>query len=293
MDGSLNKVTVGLAQMYPRLNDVAANLETHLELMKQAAEQGAQLLVFPELSLTGYYLKDLIYEVSTPPRSEVFQTLCEQSRQLDIDVVVGFVDVSRRGNHFIASAYIGQGEVLHVHHKVYLPTYTMFDDGRFFARGEHIRAFDTRFGRMGMLICEDFWHVSTGYLLWLDGADVFLFQSASPGRDLGPEDQLGTATWVNNVLQVYGTLYTTFVVHCNRVGFEDGEGFWGGSALIDPDGRFVQQGPYFDEALVVAEMDLDQIRRTRSLVATLRDERPLLTARELERILRDRGDRLR
>ncbi len=286
-------IKVALAQMYPRLKDVDANLQTHLDLMTQAAEQGARLVLFPELSLTGYFLKDLIYEVATPPDSEVFRTLCEYSRQLDIDAVVGFVDVSSRGNYFIAAAYIGQGRVVHVHHKVYLPTYALFDDARFFARGEHIRAFDTRFGRVGILICEDFWHVSTSYLLWMDGADVLLMQSASPGRDLGTSDMLGTATWVNNILQLFSTLYTNFVVHCNRVGFEDGEVFWGGSSLINPNGDVVERGPYFDEALIIAEMDLGQVRRTRSMVATLRDEQLMLTAHEIQRILRERGDRLR
>ena len=102
----------------------------------------------------------------------------------NLDIVVGFVDEDTRHRFYIASAYLSAGRVLHVHHKVYLPTYALFDEGRFFAHGDSIRAFDTRFGRMGMLICEDFWHASPPYLLWLDGADVLLFSSASPGRGL-------------------------------------------------------------------------------------------------------------
>ncbi len=109
----------------------------------------------------------------------VFQPLLEASRTLDL--VVGFVDEDGRNRFYIASAYLSRGEVLHVHHKVYLPTYGLFDEGRFFAWGDAVQAFDTRFGRVGMLICEDFWHASPPYLLWLDGADLFLFTSASPG----------------------------------------------------------------------------------------------------------------
>ncbi len=125
-----------------------------------------------------------------------------------------------RHRFYIASAYLSGGRVLHVHHKVYLPTYALFDEGRFFAHGDSIRAFDTRFGRMGMLICEDFWHASPPYLLWLDGADILIFSSASPGRGLNEHDKLKSAWWVENVNQSYANLFTSFVVHSNRVGYE-------------------------------------------------------------------------
>ena len=106
-----------------------------------------------------------------------------------------------------------------------------------------MRAFDTRFGRMGVLICEDFWHASPPYLLWLDGADVLLFASASPGRGLTGEPRLETARWVEQINQAYASLFTTFVVHANRVGFEDGLNFWGGSTVFDPDGTLLAHAP--------------------------------------------------
>ena len=132
---------------------------------------------------------------------------------------------------------------MHVHHKVYLPTYGLFDEGRFFAWGDSIRAFDTRWGRVGLLICEDFWHASPPYLLWLDGADLMLFCSASPGRGLGQSDKLELAWWVEHVNRAYASLFTAFVAHSNRVGFEDGLHFWGGSTVFDPNGELVAQGP--------------------------------------------------
>jgi predicted amidohydrolase len=117
--------------------------------------------------------------------------------------MVGFVEEDQRNRFYIASAYLSGGKVLHVHHKVYLPTYGLFDEGRFFAAGNGVSAFDTRFGRVGMLICEDFWHASLPYLLWLDGADVFMFASASPGRGLPgenkshhPENWIPRAGWM-------------------------------------------------------------------------------------------------
>jgi NAD+ synthase (glutamine-hydrolysing) len=278
------KLVIGLAQINTQLGCVEANLEKHLAMAHQAQEQGADLVLFPELSLTGYVLQDLASTVSHRPLPDdpVFRPLLEASRKIDIEV--GFVDEDRRHRFFISAAYLSKGEVLHVHHKVYLPTYGLFDEGRFFAFGDAIRAFDTRFGRVGMLICEDFWHASPPYVLWLDGADLLLFASASPGRGLSDKPQLETAHWVEHINQAYASLFTSFVVHSNRVGFEDGLSFWGGSTIFDPNGELVARGPYQEEALTLAQIDLNQLHRTRARLPLLRDERPALIARELARI---------
>ena len=279
------KLNLGLAQINTKLGDVQCNLERHLDLAKQAWQAGIDLLVFPELSLTGYALQDLVPTVACHPVPDdpIFSALLYASRE--IDLMVGFVEEDARNRFFIASAYLSQGEVLHVHHKVYLPTYGLFDEGRFFAPGNSVRAFDTRFGRFGMLICEDFWHTSPPYLLWLDGADVLLFASASPGRGLNGEPKLASSAWVEHTNRAYAGLFTTFVVHSNRTGFEDGLNFWGGSTIFDPDGKLIVQGPYFEEALTTSEIDLNQLHRTRAQMPLLRDERPELVQRELERIL--------
>lgn len=279
-------LTLGLAQMKTRLGDVRANLDRHLALIDAAARQGVQLLVFPELSLTGYVLQDLVPGVAcaASPDDPVFSQLLAVSRARDMDLMVGFVDEDQRHRFYISSAYLSRGQVVHVHHKVYLPTYGLFDEGRFFAWGDSVRAFDTRFGRLGMLICEDFWHASAPYLLWLDGADVMLFASASPGRGLNAEPALESARWVEHVLKAYASLFTTFVCHTNRVGFEDGLNFWGGAIAFDPNGDEIARGPYFDEALTVAPLDLNQLHRTRARLPLLRDERHALVAREIDRI---------
>jgi NAD+ synthase (glutamine-hydrolysing) len=279
------KLKLALAQINTKLGDVHANLEKHLALARQASRDGLDLLVFPELSLTGYILQDLVPTVSCRPDSDdpVFRALLEASRK--IDMMVGFVEEDSRHRFYIASAYLSLGQVVHVHHKVYLPTYGLFDEGRFFAPGNSVRAFDTRFGRFGMLICEDFWHASPPYLLWLDGADVLLFASASPGRGLSGEPKLESSAWVEQTNRAYAGLFTTFVAHANRAGFEDGLNYWGGSTVFDPDGNLVVQGPYFEEALITTEIDLNQFHRTRARMPLLRDERPELVQRELERIL--------
>ena len=279
------KLNLALAQIATKLGDVDSNLEKHLAYIRQAKEQNVDLLVFPELSLTGYVLQDLVATVAHRPTDEdpVFKHLLQASH--DLDLVVGFVDEDSRHRFFIASAYLSGGQVLHVHHKVYLPTYGLFDEGRFFAWGDAVRAFDTRFGRVGLLICEDFWHASPPYLLWLDGADIMLFSSASPGRGLSDHEKLESARWVERVTEGYASMFTSFVVHCNRVGYEDGLLFWGGATVNDPNGELVAQGPYFKEALTVTRLDLNQLRRTRARLPLIRDERTNLVRNELDRLL--------
>jgi predicted amidohydrolase len=278
------KLTLALAQVNTCLGDVQANLEKHLTLAAEAQAAGADLLVFPELSLTGYVLQDITSMVARRPDKDdpVFCSLLDVSHKLDM--LVGFVDEDQRHRFYISSAYLSRGEVVHVHHKVYLPTYGLFDEGRFFAWGDAVRAFDTRFGRAGILICEDFWHASPPYLLWLDGADLFLFNSASPGRGLRDEPQLESARWVEHINRAYASLFTAFVAHVNRVGYEDGLNFWGGSTVFDPNGELLARGPYHEEALTLCEIDLNQLHRTRARLPVLRDERTSLVMREMQRI---------
>ncbi len=279
------QLNLGLAQIATKLGDVQSNLEKHLDFIKQAKAQKADLVVFPELSLTGYVLQDLVATVAHHPVDDdpIFQPLLKASQ--NVDLVVGFVDEDARHRFYIASAYLSGGRVLHIHHKLYLPTYALFDEGRFFTRGDAVRAFDTRFGRAGLLICEDFWHASPPYLLWLDGADLLLFSSASPGRGLNEHEKLESAWWVEGVSQSYANLFTCFVVHSNRVGFEDGLNFWGGATVFDPNGERIAHGPYFEEALTMSVLDLNQLRRTRARLPLLRDERTSLVQAELTRIL--------
>jgi len=126
--------------------------------------------------------------------------------------------------------------------------------------------------------------MSSPYALWLDGADVLLLTSSSPGRGLNPEAVLGSSRSVELINQVYATFLTNFVLHCNRVGFEDGLNFWGGSTVFGPDGNLVAQAPYFEEALLTATLDLGALRRVRTQLPLLRDERPDLIRKELERM---------
>ncbi len=277
-------IRLAMAQINTVLGGVPDNLEKHLRLIKEAVDAGAHLIVFPELSLTGYLLQDLTTSVAraASPDDPVLQPLLKASRK--IDVLLGFVEADRRHRVFNSAAYLSDNRILHIHRKVYLPTYGLFDEGRFFALGDRVAAFDSRLGRIGVLICEDFWHASPPYSLWLDGADLMLFMSASPGRGLDEKPTLESARWVEHVTQAYASLFTSFVANVGRVGFEDGLGFWGGSIVFDPHGEAVIRGPHLREQLILADLDLQQLQRARSRLPLLRDERIELVQRELGRI---------
>jgi predicted amidohydrolase len=128
-------------------------------------------------------------------------------------------------------------------------------------------------------------------LLWLDGADLLLFTSASPGRGINKGPQLESARWVEHINRAYASVFTAFVAHSNRVGYEDGLNFWGGATLYDPDGELLAKGPYHEEAVTMVEIDLDQLHRTRARLPLLRDERTALVMREMNRIL-GQGDQV-
>jgi predicted amidohydrolase len=282
------KFKIALAQFAPRLGDVDANLQQILTLTAQAKLQHADLVVFPELALTGYYLKDLVPEVAVRPSADDSRFAQLLAASQDIDLVFGFVEQDERYRYFLAAAYLSKGHVVHVHRKIYLPTYRLFDDGRFFAPGNSLRAFDTRFGRMGMLICEDAWHMSSAYVEWMDGADFLIDVSASPGYGISAQSHdLANALTVNTFLYAYAETLTTFVIFSNRVGVEDGITFWGGSCVIGPDGKPIGVAPKFDETLTIADIDTDAIRRARWRLPLLRDEQSDLVQRELKRITKE------
>ncbi len=285
------KFKLALAQFAPRLGDVDANLSTILDLTARARAQGAQIAIFPELALTGYYAQDLVPNVAlrVSPDDARWARLLDAAR--DLDLVVGFVEEDARHRFFISAAYLADGRVAHVHRKVYLPTYRIFDDARFFGAGDAFRAFDTRFGRMGLLICEDAWHLSSPYVLWQDGADFLIDISASPGYGIQNAQNLASAESVDAFLRAYAELLTTYVFFCNRVGIEDGITFWGGSGAWGPDGAVIARAPQFEPALTIAEIDTDALRRARVRLPMLRDEQRELVRHELGRIAKRELDR--
>ena len=289
-DGAHTDVVVALAQLAPRLGDVGANLDRHLELAGEAAAGGAALVVFPELSITGYFLKDLVPEVALREDSPELHRLAAASR--DIDIVAGCVLESEETRFHNAALYFSGGAIHHIHRKVYLPTYGLFDEARYLAQGDRFRAFAAplraavppREWRAGILVCEDMWHPSAAALLARDGVDLMICPSASPGRGVGRGHALGTALSYDAMTRTYAQLHTSYLLYCNRVGFEDGINFWGGSRAVGPDGLLLGEPAGRDECLILHRIDLAALRRARIANPLLRDERHDINDAEAERL---------
>lgn len=287
----MSTLRIGLAQIAPRLGALDDNVERHLEIVERARAERADLLVFPELGLTGYLLQDLNTEVALRRDDERLRRIAAAAGQMS--VVVGFVERSADEQLYIAAALLEGGALRHVYRKSYLPNYGLFDERRFFAAGEVIGAVDSELGvRLGICICEDFWHLPTPYLLALDGAQLLINISSSPGRDVAAvhEGGLGTAVSWGTLMRAYAQLTTSYVVFVNRVGVEEAITFWGGSQVIDPAGEVLFDAPLLEDGLHVVEIDLDALRRERQALPLLRDERPELVFRQLERLIRRRAE---
>jgi predicted amidohydrolase len=278
--------TVVLAQIKPKLGCVADNLTIIKAEIAKAKETGADLIVFPELALSGYFLKDLVPEVALRIDSPEILQLIELSRE--ISIAIGFVEETDDYHFFNSALYLENGAIRHLHRKVYLPTYGLFDEQRYLARGEQFRAFDTKFGRFGMLICEDMWHLSASYILAMDGATTLICLSSSPARGI-EGDALGSASAWQKLVSTTALFLNCRVLYSNRVGFEDGINFWGGSEYIAPSGESVVRGSLFEEDFVTARVAEGALRRERIFSPMMRDENLFVTMQELQRIAHKRG----
>lgn len=282
----MRDVHAALVQLKPKLGRVADNLCLIQDRVEQAIQQGAQLAVLPELALTGYFLKDLVPDVALCLDSPELTALRALSRR--ISIAVGFVEVTPDFQFYNSAAWFEDGELRHLHRKVYLPTYGLFDEQRYLGRGDRFRAFDTKFGRVGMLVCEDMWHLSAPYLLAMDGATSLVCLSSSPGRGV-EQGLLGTAEAWRNLTTATARFLTCGVLYVNRVGYEDGVGFWGGSHAVAPSGEVVASAPQFEESVTSVHLSAADLRRERIASPLLRDENLCVTQRELERIHRERS----
>ena len=272
-------VRVAIAQCAPALGAFKRNVAMHEEWIGRAQSARAGLVVFPELSLTGYYLKDLAGDLACAADDERLKPIADASRR--IDVCAGFVERASDARLHIAQGYWSGGRLVHVHRKVYLPTYGIFDDGRYFGPGERFDVFESAAGPAGLAICEDLWHISVPYVYATSGALAIFAPSASPGRGVAEGGDLGTAESCRLMDRFYAQYLTVYVVFVNRVGHEDGIGFWGGSEVVAPDGTVVARAKEFEEDLVFADLDPALAARERARNPLLRDERADLVLRHL------------
>ena len=278
----MRDIRVALGQIDPRLGDFEANLEVHVQTTRAAVEAGCDLIVFPELSLTGYLLADQVPEVAIALDDARLQPLREASS--DIDIVAGLVEDSKGHRFHNVAVYFSKGRLLHSHRKIYLPTYGLFQEGREFAAGNKVRGFDAPWGPAGMLVCEDLWHMPCAWLLAQQGAEVVFVLSNGPTRGAKPGREVTSVAVWRELLQTTAQFQTTWMVYVNRVGCEDGLTFGGGSLVVDPFGRVTASAPALDAALEIVDLKSEVLRRARTAYPLLRDENLELVERELQRL---------
>lgn len=280
------KFTLALAQIDPVLGNLQQNIQKHVDFGRKALDQGAGLVVFPELSLTGYSIKDMNWDLAINLKRDasVLMPLVELSKS--ISIIAGGVEESDAFGLYNAAFFFEDGIVTSVHRKTYPPTYGMFEEMRYFNSGTSVSAFDSKHGRLGVLVCEDLWHLPLPYILAQDGAGLIIALVASPTRISGNAEELPTArvNWENH--KAFARLLTTYIAFCNRTGYEDGVNFWGGSSIVGPDGEIDAQAKLFDEDVIVSMIDDSDIRRARRFSRHFLDDDPDLVVRELLRFRR-------
>ncbi len=236
-----------LVQNAPRLN--RSNLEDALVLIEKASAK-SDVIVFSELSLNGYMLQDKLHEDAWT--LDELSALKEASR--NIDVVIGAA-LKESNGFYNAALYFSEGTLKHIHHKVHLPNYGMFEEARYFRPGNQIKSFETKYGRAALLVCEDLWEVNLLEDLEDEHPEVIFILAASPARGFSEDGLEIEATWQKLLAKAAKDMRAE-VIFVNRVGFEDGLGFWGGSCHLNNRGEITGQLPKFEEKIEVIEKEL-------------------------------------
>ena len=283
--GRRRSIRVTLAQVDCTLGDVHANLERAAAVLVQARDEGADLVVFPELSLTGYSLGQVPEDTSLEAVDEEMAPMLGQGGETS--VVVGFSEAGRLHTYNTA-AYIEDGVLRHLHRKLYLPTYGRFEERKIFSPGQALRAFETRFGPMAILICNDLWQPMLPFLAVQDGARVMLVP-ANSSRQRFPGVADMPSEW-RDINRFHARMFESYVIFVNRVGTEGELAFWGGSHVIDPWGEIIGEAPLDEPAVMTVEFDLDAVRRRRREMPLVKEARLALLAREVDRLAAEGGD---
>ncbi|OYT51278.1 hypothetical protein B6U66_04260 [Candidatus Bathyarchaeota archaeon ex4484_135] len=261
---------VALAQMECSVGDKEANLAKMEEMAKRAKREGADLVVFPELSATGYVCRDLFYELAEPVPGPATEKMAEVARETGLYIVFGLPEKSRISGSVLynTSVLVGPGGFVGSYRKMFLPTHSVFEEKRYFRPGDKVEVFDTGLCRIGLMICYDVFFPEVARLLRLKGAQFIVCISASPGVRRSYFETLLSARALEN---------TVHLAYVNLVGREDGLGFWGGSRLIGPTGSIIVKAKYDEEDMVMGEVDLHDAERAGVFLPMLRDLRPELT----------------
>ena len=285
---------VALAQIDSAAGDVEANLDKHLEWTQRAIEEGAELIVFPELSLSGDKLGPEVPDVGIDRDHEMLDPLRDISRK--IDLVFGLVERGKRNlyNRYNAAFYYAEGRLLYRHRKLFLVNYAVFEEGKHYVPGNNLQAFETRYGRVCMLLCNDAWHAVSPYIAALDAARMMIVPAGSARGTLSDYLEI-PETW-SHMNRAYSAMMGFYTIFVNRVGTrldEHGEfEYWGGSEVIGPRGQEIVKAPYDEEALVFGEIDPQYVAEQRFKAPILRDARLWIVRQEINRLAAVRSEEM-
>jgi predicted amidohydrolase len=261
------KITLALAQISSQRENKKENLRKIEELTMRAKEQRADLVIFPELCLTGYVVRDQLYELAETLPGPSTTQIAELTRKTGMYVVFGMPELSEKTKATIynTAVFVGPEGVIGKYHKRYLPTHSVFEEKRYFRPGYQTAAFDTPLGKIGLCICYDLFFPEVTRLTRLAGAQLIICISASPSVRRSYFETLTAARAIEN---------TAYLAYVNLVGVEDGLQFWGGSRLVSPTGDVISKAKYDEEDFVLCEVDYKDIRPAEAFIPTLRDLRP-------------------
>jgi predicted amidohydrolase len=274
---------VAIIQTKPQKGRYEHNLAALGEAFAQIVSPGSapDLIVLPEAALTGYFLEGAVYELARS--AEQFAAdlagAWHRSGGQRADIAAGFFE-NAAGTYHNSAIYVScEGEthrIRHVHRKMFLPTYGVFDEERFLSRGRRLSVFDTQFGKTAILICEDVWHALVPTIAAVKGARLLIVVSAAPGRGIEEHDELGSITRWKEILHTTAAEHGVYIVYAGLAGFEGGKGMTGSSRIIDPRGRTIVEAPALDAAIVRAEIDMREVDLARAMLPLLGDLQAVL-----------------
>jgi len=263
------KIKLALAQISSKRENKKENIKKIEEITLKAKEQGADLVIFPELSLTGYVVRDQMYELAETIPGPSTRRIEELAKTTGMHIIFGMPELSEKtkATMFNTSVFVGPQGLIGKYRKMYLPTHSVFEEKRHFRPGYQTAAFETSIGKIGLCICYDLFFPEVTRLTRLHGSQLIVCISASPAVRRGYFEILTAARALEN---------TAFLAYVNLVGVEDGLQFWGGSRLVSPTGDVLAKAKYDEEDFVICEVNFEDIRSAETFIPTLKDLRPEL-----------------
>ncbi len=271
----MTRIKLALAQIEARRENKKENLRKIQEFTNKAQNQGANLIIFPELSLTGYVMRDQVYEMAETlpgPSSRIIQDLAKET---GLHIIFGMPELSEKAKAtiFNTAVLVGPKGLIGKYRKMYLPTHSVFEEKRYFRPGNQVASFGTSLGNIGLCICYDLFFPEVCRLTRLKGAQLIVAISASPAVRRSYFEILTVARALEN---------TAFLAYVNLAGIEEGLQFWGGSRVAGPNGDLIAKARYDVEDLVICDIDFSDMKTAEASIPTLKDLRPEIFA-ELKR----------